>query len=131
MSVIPDASICPVCDCHKARNWKLCKDCGEIYGLIASEWPIWVRFKVNDNQRWRYELALFDEYETGLEADYEAGRLIGVPDEPLLTRDESETALAGKDYLPYAPYNSEVENKQYRAANGIAEREPTCASSPV
>lgn len=41
------------CVCGKSiqNNRRLCKECGEIYGYIPSEWPEWLRWLVNDMQR--------------------------------------------------------------------------------
>lgn len=41
------------CPCGKAisnKRW-ICVECGEIYGYDRSEWPEWLRFVVNDNNR--------------------------------------------------------------------------------
>lgn len=29
----------------------ICQECGEIYGYNRTEWPAWLRFWVNDNNR--------------------------------------------------------------------------------
>ena len=120
---MPDSSRCPVCNERKPRNWRLCRECLELYGTDASEWDDWIRFKVNDARRWFYEdrrvynnevpLGDFEPYD-GMDPDL---------DEQLWTRPLSEMGASfGEDgplALPYAPYEDEEMNRQYRDANGI------------
>ncbi len=42
-----------ICPCGKPTygNYSLCKECFSIYGYNSKEWPEWLRWMVNDNQR--------------------------------------------------------------------------------
>ena len=70
------------CPCGKAINnrRRICAECGEIYGYVASEWPEWLRMLVNENNREfmeesrRDELSLEREIEPNGRGGYRAKR---------------------------------------------------------
>ena len=120
-----DYSRCPACLQHKKKNRRLCKECIEIYGNNADDWPEWLRVLRNDTERWRYDDQQVNENEIPF-ADYEPSDDIEPDlDEPLLTRDRFEMAFSRDRYgytaLPYSPYDDEEMNRQYRKSNGIPE----------
>ena len=123
---MPYNSKCPSCLQHKKKNRRLCKACIEIYGNDAEEWPDWLRYLVNEDQRWRYDRLIVLEHELPFGDD--DNEEDANPDfiEPLWTRDENEmgesTGAYGSLALPYAPYGDDEEmNIEYRKANGIPE----------
>ena len=69
-----------VCGKEIKPNRCLCKECGEIYGYVRSEWPEWLRWLVNDTQRsldqerLHQELSFDDEIEPNGRGGYRAKR---------------------------------------------------------
>lgn len=116
-----DSTECPVCGASKVPKFPLCRDCRQIYGTSATDWPAWVRLIVNDIAREEYDddqaaqhEVQVDDPELSEETDLDS-------DEPLWTRPKSEMAVV-EEALPYAPYDDEDMNRAYRKANGIPER---------
>ena len=118
---------CPACLEKKPKEWDLCKECLEIYGSTAADWPEWLRWNINDLRMSGYydkqisnnETIFYDESTL----DEDEGQDF---DEHLLTRDRTEMAFSSDNYgrtaLPYAPYGDDEEmNIEYRKANGIPE----------
>jgi hypothetical protein len=69
------------CPCGKAINnrRRICAECGEIYGYVASEWPEWFRLIVNDYNREeleykRHDHLQLDEIESNGRGGYRAKR---------------------------------------------------------
>jgi len=121
---MPDASRCPACGKPKPKWWDLCKECLGIYGSAASEWPVFVRLAVNDTERERYQEQQMAYHETLLGDAEPYDGMDPDRDEPLWTRPRDEMALSfaspGPMALPYAPYDDEEMNRQYRKSNGIS-----------
>ena len=119
---MPDASMCPGCGEDKSNRRRLCNECVEKFGTVADNWPDWLREMVNSMYRWRYADLQASEYEIplgdiepydGMEVEYE---------DQLWTRPRSEMGLStGSEAmaLPFAPYDDEEMNREYRKSNGI------------
>lgn len=121
---VTDTTACPGCGCVKPRTHYICADCRETYGGKAADWPEWLRMLVNDSARWRAEDRQAAEREIPLD-DFEPFEdMDGDLDEALMTRPREEMFVmrAPTIALPYAPYDNDADNRDYRRANGIPER---------
>lgn len=129
-----DFNVCPACLGEKASNWRLCAECFEIYGYDSSEWNAWLQFKVADIEREKrgdlgaaaHEIP-FGPFEPGAEGgDGETVDLITRPGGMAWSRKPDDIPWwmdsAGELLLPWAPYENDRMNAQYRKANGIYAR---------
>lgn len=113
------------CICGKVipRKWEICSACREQYG-DRRDWHDWMVELVSDNKKNYYQdlkdertLLPFDD-EQDEDSDDDDGKWA----DPLLTRDSKDMHFDDYDALPYAPYQTEDDNRRYRVANGIPER---------
>lgn len=113
---------CIVCERLIARPFWMCRDCEREYKLVDvdyADWPDWAKELCNEVQRQERDIAdqltdSFDELaERGLQIDG-LGRVT--------TRANPSAWIPDRSLLQFAPYDDEVSNREYRRANGIAER---------
>ena len=129
-----DTAECPGCIGSKAGDMDLCRACYDEYGRDRMRWPGWLLFLVNDNKRIKYTDILaarneipFGPFEPGEEADDLPGELTTRPIQEMgRSRRPGDIPAwmdqSGEMLLPYAPYEDEALNRQYRKANGIYAR---------
>ncbi len=102
---------CSVCSKEIDGTEWVCKSCAKEHGLVGKpyqEWPAWVR-----------DLALQEQGERRYHAVWDC---ITVPVDDLDNQAEEPCPpVRRRPILPYAPYPTEEENRQYRRANRIPE----------
>ena len=114
---------CPVCGEPKKRKWNLCRDCLKIYGGAVDGWPEWLKILRNDTERLRYDTQQSNENEIPFnDFEYCIDQYWSDP-EVLHTRPRNESRIVTDSYgsvsIPYAPYDDEEMNREYRKSNGI------------
>jgi len=114
-----DDNFCPYCGKTKPIKWNLCRSCLRKYGKKKKYWPKDVRYMVNSFFSFRMALSRDKKRLVGF---VDADCAIPYVPKVIMTRDINETEQGG-DFLPYAPYDNEQDNKRYRRANRIKERE--------
>jgi len=120
---------CPACGEYKAKDFRLCTECHEIYGDLPSEWPSWLREQVNSNRRVAYEEKVLYEHELSLGEFVPYDGMEEVGSEELKTRVSGGMAWSHPTgewgdpsrvlAMPWAPYDNEEDNIAYRRANNI------------
>lgn len=117
---------CPVCGEYKTKTAIICQECNQLYGE-RDEWPQWLCYVVadadreikSDSRRQERELPL---EETGDSMWSDTPLYFGGKEEYVILR-YPQTGDGIRISVPYAPYGNADDNRRYRRANGIQERD--------
>ncbi len=107
-------NLCAICSSELHGTAWVCGRCAKEHGLREKpypEWPGWARALVNQEQYERRYHECWDARLQDLEDATEGVAEEKAPRPPMRRR----------PLLPYAPYPTDKENRQYRRANGIPE----------
>ncbi len=107
---------CAICDDETGNAHWVCEKCKGEHNLRSrpyTEWPGWVRALVNQEQHERRYHQVWDDLLTDLQ-------VADGPQEDKAPRPPTRR----RPLLPYAPYPTDEENRQYRRANRIPEDPP-------